>query len=72
NAGKMRYSFGIDLRDYKGYHYRALNDLLGLDGYYSTGNKNSAGQIIETTIKASPFRDTGLKGPKLIIITLVR
>lgn len=64
-SGKFRYSFGIDLRDYKGYHYRVLNDLLGLDGYYSTGNKNSAGQIIETLIEAKPFKDTGIKGPKM-------
>ena len=58
---KMRYSIGVDLRNYKGYHYRVLNDLMGLDGYYSTGNKNSAGQIIETTVEASPFKSTGLK-----------
>tara|TARA_B100001059_G_scaffold224016_1_gene249656 strand:+ start:214 stop:2754 length:2541 start_codon:yes stop_codon:yes gene_type:complete len=64
-SGKMRYSFGIDLRDYKGYHYRVLNDLMGLDAYYSTGNKNSAGQIIETLVEANPFKDTGLKGPKI-------
>lgn len=64
-SGNFRYSLGIDLRKYTGYHYRVLNDLLGLDGYYSTGNDNSAGQIIETTIKASPFNNTGLNGPKL-------
>jgi len=62
---KMRYSIGVDLRNYKGYHYRVLNDLMGLDGYYSTGNKNSAGQIIENTIEASPFKDTGIRGPKI-------
>ena len=45
--------------------YRVLNDLMGLDGYYSTGNKNSAGQIIETTVEASPFKNTGLNGPKI-------
>lgn len=65
NSDKMRYSIGVDLRNYKGYHYRALNDLLGLDGYYSTGNMNSAGEIIETTIEASPFKNTGIKGPKI-------
>ena len=64
-SGKMTYSIGIDVRDYKGYHYRVLNNLMGLDGYYSTGNKNSAGQIIETTIEANPFKDTGIKGPKI-------
>jgi len=61
NKGKMKYSIGIDLRDYTGYHYRVLNNLMGLDGYYSTGNKNSNGQIVNTLIKASPFNSTGLK-----------
>ena len=64
-SGKMHYSIGVDLRNYKGYHYRVLNDLLGLDGYFSTGNKNSAGQIIETLVEASPFQNTGIKGPKI-------
>ena len=58
--GKFRTSLGVDLRSYKGYHYRVLEDLMGLDGYYSTGNKNSAGQIINTTVDASPFKSTGL------------
>jgi len=63
--GNWKTSIGVDLRNYKGYHYRTMNDLMGLDGYYSTGNKNSAGQIINTTIDASPFRNTGLNGPKI-------
>ncbi len=57
---------GMDLRNYKGYHYRVINDLLGLDGYYSTGNKNlTNGLVITETIKASPFNDTGLNGNKI-------
>ena len=64
-SDKMRYSIGIDLRNYKGYHYRVLSDLLGLDGYYSTGNKNSAGLIIESLVEPSPFKNTGIKGPKI-------
>ena len=63
--GNWKTSIGVDLRKYKGYHYRVVNDLLGLDGYYSTGNKNSAGQLIETTVEASPFKDTGIRGPKI-------
>jgi len=63
--GKFRTSIGVDLRQYKGYHYRVLNNLMGLDGYYSTGNKNSAGQIINTLVEASPFSDTGIRGPKI-------
>jgi outer membrane cobalamin receptor len=63
--GNWKTSIGVDLRSYTGYHYRVLNNLMGLDGYYSTGNDNSAGQIIETTVEASPFRNTGLNGPKI-------
>ncbi|MAE86249.1 MAG: TonB-dependent receptor [Flammeovirgaceae bacterium] len=65
SAGKFRYSLGVDLRKYTGYHYRVLNNLLGLDGYYSTGNDNSNGMIIETLVEASPFKNTGLNGPKI-------
>ena len=64
-TGNWKASIGIDLRNYKGYHYRVLNDLLGFDAYYSTGNKNSAGQIINTLVEANPFKDTGIKGPKI-------
>ena len=63
--GNFRTSIGVDLRSYTGYHYRALNNLMGLDGYYSTGNKNSAGVIVESTIEASPFKNTGLAGQKI-------
>jgi len=63
--GKMTYSIGVDLRNYTGYHYRAMNNLMGLDGYYSTGNDNENGRIINTTIEASPFNNTGIAGPKL-------
>lgn len=64
-AGKFRYSIGIDLRRYVGYHYRVLEDLMGLDGYYSTGNRNSAGNIQNVTINATPFGNTGLERPKI-------
>lgn len=63
--GKMTYSVGVDLRNYTGYHYRAMNNLMGLDGYYSTGNDNENGRIVNTTIEASPFSNTGLAGPKI-------
>ena len=64
-AGNFRYSLGIDLRKYVGYHYRVLENLMGLDGYYSTGNRNSAGNIQNVTIKAQPFSNTGLERPKI-------
>jgi len=63
--GNWTTSIGVDLRKYKGYHYRTINNLMGLDGYYSTGNQNSMGQIINTTVEASPFQNTGLNGPKI-------
>jgi outer membrane cobalamin receptor len=63
--GNFRTSLGIDLRHYQGYHYRVIENLMGLDGYYSTGNKNSAGMIINTTVDAKPFVNTGLNGPKI-------
>lgn len=63
--GNFRTSLGVDLRHYVGFHYRVVNNLMGLDGYYSTGNKNSAGLIVNTLIDAKPFRDTGLNGPKI-------
>lgn len=62
---KFRYSLGLDLRKYTGFHYRVLNNLMGLDGYYSGGNDNNGGLIVETTVKASPFNNTGLAGPKI-------
>ncbi|MEY2969855.1 MAG: hypothetical protein RLZZ599_228, partial [Bacteroidota bacterium] len=64
-TGNLKFSAGVDVRDYTGYHYRVLNNLMGLDGYYSTGNKNSNGQIINTLIEANPFANTGLNGPKM-------
>jgi len=64
-SGNWKTSIGVDLRHYKGFHYRTLNHLMGLDGYYSTGNKNSNGQIINTLVEASPFKNTGLNGPKI-------
>jgi hypothetical protein len=63
--GNWRYSLGVDLRKYVGYHYRTLENLMGLDGYFSTGNQNSAGQIQNVTINASPFKNTGLEREKI-------
>ncbi len=37
------FSAGIDLRTYTGYHYNTIADLLGLDAYYSTGDRNIEG-----------------------------
>ncbi len=60
--GSMRYSLGLDLRDYTGYHYRAMNDLLGLNQYASTGNQNLSTQLYNSSdlISANPFRGTNI------------
>ena len=60
--GNMRYSLGIDLRDYTGYHYRAMNDLLGLQQYASTGNQNLGTQLYDSSdlVTAKPFRNTNI------------
>ncbi len=55
------FSAGIDLRTYVGYHYNVVGDLLGLDAYYSTADKNLPnGKFVTQTVEASPFADTGL------------
>ena len=61
-SGKMRYSLGVDLRNYTGYHYRAMNDLLGLDGYASTGNQYLPTQIYgaDDLVVAKPFQNTNI------------
>ena len=60
--GKMRYSLGVDLRNYVGYHYRALNNLMGLQQYASTGNDNLDTQLYGSAdlVSANPFRGTNI------------
>lgn len=57
DVNDFTFGVGVDLRSYRGLHYRVLNDLLGLDGYYSTGNDFSEGQIVTSTSAADPFRN---------------
>jgi hypothetical protein len=65
-SGDWTYGAGVDLRSYTGYHYRVLNDLLGLDGYWSTGNDNLVDGVIQTeTYKASPLSNLGIKADKI-------
>ena len=60
--GKMRYSLGVDLRNYVGYHYRALENLMGLQQYASTGNDNLPTQLIGANdlVVANPFQGTNI------------
>ena len=72
--GKMRYSLGVDLRNYTGYHYRALENLMGLQQYASTGNDNLGTQLYGSSdlVVAKPFQNTNIDDdqPKLIITIL--
>jgi outer membrane receptor protein involved in Fe transport len=60
--GKMRYSLGVDLRNYTGYHYRALENLMGLQQYASTGNDNLGTQLYGSSdlVVAKPFQNTNI------------
>lgn len=40
-SDELTLDFGIDLRQYKGFHYRRVNDLLGGDAYQQTDNRNN-------------------------------
>lgn len=42
----FNYDFGIDLRSYKGIHYRRVDDLLGADGYRDNDNINDPFNVI--------------------------
>jgi len=61
-SGKMRYSLGVDLRNYTGYHYRALENLMGLQQYASTGNNNLGTQLYGASdlVVAKPFQGTNI------------
>ncbi|WP_299155982.1 carboxypeptidase-like regulatory domain-containing protein [uncultured Tenacibaculum sp.] len=41
--------FGIDLRSYKGIHYRRVDDLLGADGYRDNDNINNPLNVVSQT-----------------------
>ncbi|SHJ49387.1 TonB-dependent Receptor Plug Domain [Maribacter aquivivus] len=43
---KWNYDVGVDLRSYKGIHYRRLDNLLGADGYFDDDNINNPNHIV--------------------------
>ncbi|MBT7623981.1 MAG: TonB-dependent receptor [Flavobacteriaceae bacterium] len=53
---KFSLDFGVDIRSYKGIHYRRLDNLLGADGYRDFDNKNYADKSING--KGSAVRTT--------------
>lgn len=50
---ELTFDFGVDLRTYKGIHYRRLVDLLGADAYIDNDNINAVGTVITQTNEAS-------------------
>jgi len=55
---KLTLDFGVDLRNYRGIHYRRLDHLLGADGYRDFDNVNySGGSAVRTTTYGSNVSD---------------
>ncbi len=50
----LTYSYGADLRSYKGIHYRVVNDILGADGYFDNKDINNPNRSITEFVEASP------------------
>ena len=57
-SDKLTLDFGVDLRTYRGIHYRRLDNLLGADGYRDFDNVNySGGSAVRTTTYGSDIGD---------------
>ncbi|WP_419212941.1 TonB-dependent receptor [Maribacter sp. X9] len=52
-SNDLTIDFGVDLRKYKGYHYRRVNDRLGADAYLETDNLNDPDQLFFETYSAN-------------------
>ncbi|WP_339707548.1 TonB-dependent receptor [uncultured Kriegella sp.] len=53
---KFSYDLGVDLRSYKGIHYRRVDNLLGADGYLDTNDVNDPEHIVrQNATVASDF-----------------
>ncbi|KAB1160637.1 TonB-dependent receptor plug domain-containing protein [Tenacibaculum aiptasiae] len=52
-SDELTFDVGVDLRTYKGIHYRRLVDLLGADAYIDNDNINAPGTVITQTNEAS-------------------
>ncbi|CAM1374038.1 TonB-dependent receptor [Tenacibaculum litopenaei] len=50
----LSWDLGVDLRTYKGIHYRVVNDLLGATGYVDNRDKNNPNRNITQFVEASP------------------
>ena len=57
-SDKLTLDFGVDLRTYRGIHYRRLDNLLGADGYRDFDNVNySGGSAVRTVTYGSNVSD---------------
>ncbi|WP_421920534.1 TonB-dependent receptor [Marinifilum sp.] len=54
-SDKVDLDFGIDLRNYRGMHYRTVVDLFGADAYFTSRNANTIGEFISQENEASPY-----------------
>lgn len=50
---KLVIDFGVDLRTYKGFHYRRVNNRLGGDAYLQTNNQNNPNTLVFETYDAN-------------------
>ncbi|CAL2090463.1 TonB-dependent receptor [Tenacibaculum sp. 190524A02b] len=46
---ELTFDFGVDLRSYKGIHYRRLVDLMGADAYIDNDDINNVGRVVTAT-----------------------
>ncbi|MGB0777601.1 MAG: TonB-dependent receptor [Flavobacteriaceae bacterium] len=59
------YDVGLDLRTYRGIHYRVVNDVLGADGYIdydnvnepASGNLITSSEYVDATASWNPFQN---------------
>lgn len=49
----LSFDVGMDLRSYKGFHYRRLDNLLGADGYRDNNNINNPMNVVSETYDIS-------------------
>ncbi len=50
----LTFDFGVDLRTYKGIHYRVVNDDLGADGYFDNRDDNNPNRMITEYYGVTP------------------
>lgn len=49
----LNLDFGVDLRQYTGFHYRRINELLGGDAYLAIDNQNTPNEILRNEYEAN-------------------